>query len=84
MKAKENVTQSFGQWLNRGGQLLRIRHSHRILLTVLCELDGFEDLVGFFREYARHHHLIFCDPDDFGELDASRASKVSAPSEHND
>jgi hypothetical protein len=52
---------------DRGGQLLRIRHSDRILLTVSQDLDGFDDLVGFFREYARHHHLIFATRDDFGE-----------------
>jgi hypothetical protein len=52
---------------DRGGQLLRIRHSDRILLTASRDLDGFEDMVGFFREYARHHHLIFATRDDWGE-----------------
>jgi hypothetical protein len=52
---------------DRGGQLLRIRHSDRILLTVSRDLDGFDDLVGFFREYAKHHHIIFATRDDFGE-----------------
>ena len=52
---------------DRGGQLLRIRHSDRILLTVSRDLDGFDDLVGFFREYARHHHIIFATRDDWGE-----------------
>jgi hypothetical protein len=52
---------------DRDGQLLRIRHSDRILLTVSRELDGFDDLVGFFREYARHQQLIFATRDDFGE-----------------
>ena len=52
---------------SRGGHLLRIRHSDRILLTVSQDLDGFDDLVGFFREYARHHDLIFATRDDWGE-----------------
>jgi hypothetical protein len=52
---------------DRGGQLLRIRHSDRILLTVSQDLDGFDDLVGFFREYAIHHHLIFATRNDWGE-----------------
>jgi hypothetical protein len=52
---------------DRGGQLLRIRHSDRILLTASQDLDGFDDLVGFFREYARQHHLIFATRDNFGE-----------------
>ena len=52
---------------DRGGQLLRIRHSDRILLTASSDLVGFDDLVGFFREYARHHHLIFATRDDWGE-----------------
>jgi hypothetical protein len=52
---------------DRGGPLLRIRHSDRILLTVTRDLDGFDDLVGFFREYARHHQLIFATRDEWGE-----------------
>jgi hypothetical protein len=52
---------------DRGGQLLRIRHSDRILLSASQDLDGFDDLVGFFREYARHHRLIFATRDSFGE-----------------
>jgi hypothetical protein len=52
---------------DRGGPLLRIRHSDRILLTVSRDLEGFDDLVGFFREYARHHHLIFATRDEWGE-----------------
>jgi hypothetical protein len=51
----------------RGEQLLYVRHSDRILFTASRDLDGFEDLVGFFREYARHHHLIFATRDDFGQ-----------------
>jgi hypothetical protein len=51
----------------RGEQLLYVRHSDRILLTASRDLDGFDDLVGFFREYARHHHLIFATRDYFGE-----------------
>lgn len=50
----------------RGEQLLYVRHSDRILLTASGDLDGFDDLVGFFREYARHHQLIFATRDDFG------------------
>jgi hypothetical protein len=52
---------------DRGGELLRIRHSDRILLSVSQDLDGFDDLVGFFREYARHHNLIFATRDDWDE-----------------
>jgi hypothetical protein len=66
---------------DRGGQLLRIRHSDRILLTVSQDLDGFDDLVGFFREYARHHHLIFATRDDFGEWTQADASKDGPPSD---
>jgi hypothetical protein len=50
-----------------GGQLLLIRHSNRILLTASQALDGFDDLVGFFREYARHRHLIFATRDNWGD-----------------
>jgi hypothetical protein len=64
---------------DRRGQLLRIRRSDRILLTVSRELDGFEDLVGFFREYARHHHIIFATLDYFGEW--TQADSDSAPSD---
>jgi hypothetical protein len=64
---------------DRGGQLLRIRNSDRILLTVSQDLDGFDDLVGFFREYARHHHLIFATRDDWGEW--TQAGGDSAPSD---
>jgi hypothetical protein len=48
-------------------QFLYVRHSDRILLKISQELVGFDDLVGFFREYARHHHLIFATRDGFGE-----------------
>jgi hypothetical protein len=61
---------------DRGGQLLRIRHSDRILLTVSQDLDGFDDLAGFFGEYARHHDLIFATRDDWGEW--TRAGRSSA------
>jgi hypothetical protein len=61
---------------NRGGQLLRIRHSNRILLTVSRDLDGFDDLVGFFRIYSTHHHLIFATRDDWGEW--TQAGKLKA------
>jgi hypothetical protein len=64
---------------DRGGQLLRIRHSDRILLTVSQDLDGFDDLVGFFREYAIRHHLIFATRDDWGAVDTGRCeSRCSA------
>jgi hypothetical protein len=59
-----------------GEQLLYIRHGDRILLTVSQDLDGFDDLVGFFREYARHHHLIFATRDDFGEWTQAGKSKT--------
>jgi hypothetical protein len=64
---------------SRGGDLLRIRHSDRILLTVSRDLNGFEDLVGFFREYARHHHLIFATRDQWGEW--MQAGKSNADDE---
>lgn len=60
----------------RGGQLLRLRHGDRILLTVSQDLAGFDDLVGFFREYARHHDLIFATRDEWGEW--TQAGKPSA------
>lgn len=66
---------------DRGGQLLRIRHSDRILLTASSDLAGFDDLVGFFREYARHHHLIFATRDDFGEWTQEHTSKDAPPSD---
>jgi hypothetical protein len=64
----------------RGEQLLRIRHSDRILMTASRGLDGFDDLVGFFREYARHHHLIFATRDDFGKWTQANVSKDTQPS----
>jgi hypothetical protein len=66
----------------RGAQLLYLRHSGRTLLTVSRDLDGFEDLVGFFREYARHHQLIFATRDYFGEW--TQAGGDSAPSDQHD
>jgi hypothetical protein len=51
----------------RGAQLLYLRHSGRTFLTLSRDLDAFDDLVGFFREYARHHHLIFATRDDWGD-----------------
>jgi hypothetical protein len=65
---------------DRRRQFLRIRHSDRILLAVSQELDGFEDLVGFFREYARHHRLIFATRDEWGEW-TQAAHGVSEPSD---
>jgi hypothetical protein len=50
----------------RSGRILYIRHSNKILLKVYQELIGFDDLLGFLREYARHHHVIFATRDDFG------------------
>jgi hypothetical protein len=64
----------------RGGQLLRIRHGDRILLTVPSDIDGFEDLVGFFREYASRHHLIFATRDDWGEWTQAGKSKAAETS----
>jgi ATP:corrinoid adenosyltransferase len=57
------------------------RHGDKILLTLYQELVGFDDLVGFFGEYARHHHLIFATRDDFGEW-TQAADVVSRPSNH--
>ena len=64
---------------SRGEDLLRIRHGDRILLTVSRDLNGFGDLVGFFREYARHHHLIFATRDQWGEW--MQAGKSNADDE---
>jgi hypothetical protein len=60
----------------RGEQVLYVRHGDRILLTASQDLDGFDDLVGFFREYARHHHLIFATRDNFGEWTQAGLSKT--------
>jgi hypothetical protein len=57
--------------------LLYIRHSNTILLKIYQDLDGFEDLVGFFREYAKRHHIIFATRDDFGEW-TQLASRTAA------
>jgi hypothetical protein len=47
--------------------ILYIRHSNTILLKIYQELDGFDDLLGFFREYAKRHHIIFATRDESGE-----------------
>lgn len=52
---------------SRNEHLLYIRHSNTILLKIYQDLVGFDDLVGFFREYAKRHHIIFATRDDFGE-----------------
>jgi hypothetical protein len=65
----------------RSGEYLHIRHGDKILLTVYQELVGFDDLVGFFREYARCHHLIFATRDDFGEWTQEHTSKAAPPSD---
>ena len=43
----------------RGAQSIYIRHGDKILLKIFGELLGFDDLLGFLREYAKHRHLIF-------------------------
>jgi hypothetical protein len=63
----------------RGAQFLYLRYCGRTLLTVSRDLDGFDDLVGFLREYARHHQLIFATRDYFGEW--TQAGGDSAPSD---
>lgn len=50
----------------RDAQFLYIRHGSEILLKVYRQLVGFDDLLEFLREYARHHHLIFATRDSFG------------------
>jgi hypothetical protein len=60
----DQVQQVYG---GRGECILYIRHGDKILLTVYQELTDFDDLVGFFREYARHHHIIFATRDVFGK-----------------
>ncbi len=64
----------------RGGPLLLIRHGDRILLTVSRNLDGFDDMVGFFREYAKHHRLIFATRDEWGEWTQAGVNKDAPPS----
>jgi len=50
----------------RGAQFLYIRRGDKILLKIFTELVGFDDLLGFLREYAKHRHLIFATRDSFG------------------
>jgi hypothetical protein len=50
----------------RGAHFLYIRHGDQILLKIFAELEGFDDLLGFLREYAKHRHLIFATRDSFG------------------
>jgi hypothetical protein len=50
----------------RGAQFVYIRHGDKILLKIFGELVGFDDLLGFLREYAKHRHLIFATRDRFG------------------
>jgi hypothetical protein len=61
------VQHIYGSGRSAGSSCLYIRHSNKILLKVFSELNGFDDLCGFFREYARHHHIIFATRDDWGE-----------------
>jgi hypothetical protein len=49
----------------RSGHLLRVRHGDKILLQVYQELVEFDDLVGFLREYAHRHHIIFAMRDEW-------------------
>jgi hypothetical protein len=41
------------------GQALYLLHGNRIALKVFGDLVGFDDLVGFMRVYANHHHVPF-------------------------
>jgi hypothetical protein len=61
------VQHIYGSGRSTGSSSLYIRHGNKILLKVFDELDGFDDLVGFFREYAKRHHIIFATRDDWGE-----------------
>jgi hypothetical protein len=65
----------------RGEQLLYVRHGDRFLLAASGDLEGFDDLVGFLREYARHHHLIFATRDDFGEWTQEHTRTAAPPSD---
>jgi hypothetical protein len=57
----------YGSGRNAGSSFLYIRHGDKILLKVFEELDAFDDLLGFLREYARHHHVIFATRDESGD-----------------
>jgi hypothetical protein len=50
----------------RGAQFIYVSHGDKILLKIFGELVGFDDLLGFLREYAKHRHLIFATRDRFG------------------
>jgi hypothetical protein len=65
----------------RSEYILYIRHGDKILLTVYQELVGFDDLVGFFREYARHHHIIFATRDMFGKWKWADPGKHASPND---
>jgi hypothetical protein len=43
-----------------------LRRHGRILLKIYWYLDGFDDLIGFMREYARHHKVAFRTRDSSG------------------
>jgi hypothetical protein len=43
-----------------------LRRHGRILLKIYWYLDGFDDLIGFTREYARHHNVAFRTRDSGG------------------
>jgi hypothetical protein len=49
------------------GKCLFLWRNGRVVLKTNEDLDGFEDLIGFFREYARHHHVPFKGRDRYGE-----------------
>jgi hypothetical protein len=66
----------------RSGNLVYIRHGNKILLTVNRDLVGYEDLLGFLREYARHHHLIFATRDDWGEWTQEPSRQVGGNEPH--
>jgi len=51
---------------DRGAQFIYIRRGDRVLLKIFGDLVGFDDLLGFLREYAKHRHLIFATRDRFG------------------
>jgi hypothetical protein len=72
----DHLQQVYG---GRGERILYVRHGDKILLRVYQELAGFDDLVGFFREYARHHHIIFATRDAFGKWTWADPRKKTSP-----
>jgi hypothetical protein len=48
-------------------QYIYLRSRGRVRLQIFRELDGFDDIIGFLREYARHNHVVFQIRDQIGK-----------------